>query len=196
MSLRFVLLALLSKEPNTGYGVGRLLRGQLNHMWDARLQQIYSELAKLKDDGLTTCESIELRSRPARKIYSLTPAGASELDRWLQEAPAPVFSKDGLLVRLYCLDRLPIGVTIHRLQERRDEYDSLARELHEKLSRAHNSGTVELGHALTLEAALSEAEARAMWCKSVIARLSHADDNASEPADEQISSPLKRASSA
>ena len=47
MSLRFVLLGLLTSEPNTGYGLGRLLRGEMNHLREASLQQIYTELSWL-----------------------------------------------------------------------------------------------------------------------------------------------------
>ena len=86
MSLRFVLLALLSREPNTGYGLGCLLHGQLNHVWDAWLQQIYSELARLEAQGLVESESIELPNRPAKKVHSLTPAGSQALDEWLTQS--------------------------------------------------------------------------------------------------------------
>ena len=68
MSLRSVLLVLLSKEPNSGYGVGRLLRNELGHLWDTRLQQIYGELAKLQSDGLVRAERFDLPNRPAKKV--------------------------------------------------------------------------------------------------------------------------------
>ena len=52
MSLRFVLLSWLSKEPATGYRLGRSLHSDLNHLWEAHSQQVYLELGKLETQGL------------------------------------------------------------------------------------------------------------------------------------------------
>ena len=46
--LRLALLALLADEPNSGYGLGRAFATQRNHVWSARTQQIYSDLAQLE----------------------------------------------------------------------------------------------------------------------------------------------------
>ena len=93
MSLRHVLLTVLSREPNSGYGIGKLLQKELSHIWDARLQQIYGELAKLQADGLMDVESVDLPNRPSKKIYSLTAAGMAELDRWLTDRARPTRTK-------------------------------------------------------------------------------------------------------
>ena len=174
MSLRFVLLSLLSKEPDTGYGLGRTLHNQLNHLWDARLQQIYSELGKLETQGMVEAESIALQNRPAKKIYSLTPAGNNALDLWLAEPPAPAPSKNDFLVRLYCLERIPIDVIIRRLQEQRDTYENKARELRHKLEETRRADPTELGHILTLEAALAHAEMLTLWCAGALSRIQEA----------------------
>ena len=118
MSLRYTVLALLSEGPNTGYGIGRLLENQLNHLWGARLQQIYRELSKLKDENFVVAEHIALLNRPAKKIYTITPAGSKALDRWLNEPPVPLFSKSDMLLKVYCLDRLPKDLIVRRLEER------------------------------------------------------------------------------
>ncbi len=120
MSLRYTLLALLSKERNTGYGIGRLLQDPFRHLWSARLQQIYSQLSKLEGQGLVEAESIALPNRPAKKIYALTPAGERALDKWLKEPPVPILSKSDLLLKLSCLERLPNDVIVRRLEERQE----------------------------------------------------------------------------
>ncbi len=174
MSLRFVLLSLLSKEPDTGYGLGRTLHNQLSHLWDARLQQIYSELGKLETQGLVEAESIALQNRPAKKIYSLTPAGNNALDHWLAEPPAPAPSKNDFLVRLYCLDRIPHDVITRRLEEQRDTYENKARELRDRLEKTRRADPNELGHLLTLDAALTHAEMQASWCARALSRIQEA----------------------
>ena len=164
MSLRFVLLSLLSKEPDSGYGLGRTLHGQLNHLWDARLQQIYSELGKLETQDLVEAESIALANRPAKKIYSLTPAGNVALDQWLAEPPTKAPSKNDFLVRLYCLERIPTDVIVRRLEEQRDTYQYKVRELRGRLEETVRADPKQLGHILTLEAAVAHAEMVATWC--------------------------------
>ena len=173
MSLRFVLLCLLSKEPDTGYGLGRTLHRQLNHLWAARLQQIYSELGKLETQGLLEAESIALENRPAKKIYSLTAPGNAALDHWLAEPPALAPSKNEFLVRLYCLERTPNNVIIRQLEEQKDIYEFKVRELRNKLEAG--PAPKGLGHILTLEAALAQAAMVVAWCATALSRVREAD---------------------
>lgn len=164
MSLQHVLLALLSKEPNTGYGVGRLLRAELSHLWDARLQQIYGELAKLEARELLVAETVALPNRPAKKIYSLTPRGHEALDEWLLQRPTPRAAKDDLIVRLYCLERLPADSLARRLDERLDEARQEEERLSREATRFSRTDPAQLGRLLALEAALARAQAEAAWC--------------------------------
>ena len=110
MSLRIVLLSLLSKKRTTGYDIGRLLHSQLSHVWVAQLQQIYVELCELEAQGLVESESIQPPKRPRQKIYSLTPSGSKALDQWLEKPPAPISFKNKLLVKLLCMERLAQGL--------------------------------------------------------------------------------------
>ena len=182
MSLRYTLLALLSKERNSGYGIGRLLQDPFSHLWGARLQQIYSELSKLEEQGLVEAELIEMTNRPNKKVYALTPAGDVALDQWLTEPPAPLLSKSDLLVKLYCLDRLPNDdVIVRRLEERQAEYEGVAHALRDKLTKVRQTDPVQLGYLLTLEAALTEAEGQATWCARAVASIRQKEGIASLP---------------
>lgn len=171
MSLRFVLLALLSKEPDTGYGMGRLLHNQLNHLWNARLQQIYGELAKLESEGLVVSESFALPNRPAKKVYTLTPPGNDALDHWLIQPPTSAPPKNNLLVRLYCLDRIPKEVILQRLKEQQEMNEDKVHKLRDSLADAEQAHPKELGRLLTLEAAISHGDAEATWCAKAISTI-------------------------
>ncbi len=187
MSLRYVLLALLSNEPNTGYGIGRLLDTQLNHLWEARLQQIYSELAKLEERGQIVSESIDLPNRPAKKIYTLTAMGHEALDEWLEQPPARPASKNDLLVKLYSMSRLPIPIVLRRLEERRDESESSARSIRDKLSELRPGNVEDLGLLLTLESALSDLEANAAWCDRALEHIREFDFTSADGANARTS---------
>ncbi len=172
MSLRYVLLAVLSKEPNTGYGIGRLLRTDLAHIWQARLQQIYSELARAQAAGLVEAEVTFLPNRPAKKVYSLTKAGAAVLDDWLEQPPQVDSSRDDLLAKLYCWPRAAHGRLLHRLEERRDAMETRCRALRRRLEAGITSNDAnDLGYLLTLDAALAWAEAQRAWCVRALASL-------------------------
>lgn len=171
MSLRFVLLALLSKKETTGYDMGRWLHNELSHIWVARLQQIYVELAKLEAQGLVESESIQPPKRPRQKIYSLTPSGSRALDQWLEEPPAPVSFKNDLLVKLFCMERLPNDFIIARLEERQADFEAIAQSLRDKLTDARRTAPDQLGYLLTLESALSTVEVQASWCAGKAAEL-------------------------
>jgi DNA-binding PadR family transcriptional regulator len=172
MSLRSVLLTLLSREPNTGYGVGRLLNREFRHLWDARLQQIYGEFARLQEEGLVKAESIAMPNRPAKKVYSLTPAGEEALDDWLSKPPALHAAKDELLIQLSCLKRIPTGVIVRRVEQRRDDSLAEVTALRELILKTPRTDPGHLGHLLTLEAALARAGAEVSWCEKALAVLS------------------------
>jgi PadR family transcriptional regulator AphA len=179
MSLRSVLLTLLSREPNTGYGVGRLLNREFRHLWDARLQQIYGEFAKLQEEGLVKVEAIAMPNRPAKKVYSLTPAGEEALIDWLAKPPARHAAKDELLIQLSCLERVPPGVATRRVEQRREESLSEVAALRELILKTPRTDPGHLGYLLTLEAALARAGAEVSWCEKALAVLSAEDASAS-----------------
>ena len=171
MSLQGVLLALLSKEPNTGYGLGRMLRTELSHVWSAQIQQVYSELQRMHADGLLAVETIELPKRQAKKVYAITAAGLTALDTWVLEEPQPQPTRDDLLARLYVLERVPNPV-IRRLADRERRSEEEAARLRVRIAELDGQDRSGLGLRLTLEAALSLAEARASWCKEAISAAS------------------------
>jgi len=164
MTLRDVLLAELSKRPNTGYGLNRRLRDELSHIWHARLQQVYRELGRLQEEGLVRVECLAQGNRPDKKRYSLTQAGTDELDAWLATAVPPPAMKNEGFIRLYCIERASRDVVERQLAARGEQWRRRCQELAGKLDRARAAGVEEIGYLLTVDAALAQAEANAAWC--------------------------------
>jgi DNA-binding PadR family transcriptional regulator len=191
MSLRSVLLALLSKQANTGYGVGRLLHGELSYLWEASLQQIYCELGRLEREGLVEVESIAMPNRPAKKLYSLTAAGREALDAWLTRQPAIPNLKDDLLVQLYCLERVPAGAMVRHLERRRDDFLAEAQTLRGLLMKVPRMEAAAVGQVLALEASLARADGKVAWCEKALRVLQETGPQAL-PADRE--EPLPAAS--
>lgn len=175
MSLRFVLLALLSKKRTTGYDMGRRLHSQLSHVWVAQLQQIYVELCELEAQGLVESESIQPPKRLIQKIYSRTPSGGRDPDQWLEGPPAPTSFKNEVLATLYSMERLPNDFLIARLEERQADFEAMAQNLRGRLIDAPRTAPDQSGYLPTLEAALSTAEEQASWCARKAAELREAE---------------------
>lgn len=169
MSLRGVLLALLSKEPNTGYGLGRHLRHDLSHLWEARLQQIYVELAKLEAGGLLDVEAINVPNRPPKKLYSLTEAGERALDSWLAEPAPRNAARDERLMRVYCLERMPGELMARRLEEWLAQARDEVRALEARRFQISRTAAAQLGPLLSIEAALAHAECNVAFCERALA---------------------------
>ena len=169
-SLRLALLALLADEPNSGYGLGRLLAKQRNHVWSASQQQIYGELAQLDGDGLLSFKTISLQNRPAKKVYSLNRVGRAELRRFLIEEEPRSIMRDGLMVHILAAQHAPQAV-LSRLVARSHLYERQIAELKTRLVETDRSSKSEVGLWITLDAALARAKADAAWSKRAIAAL-------------------------
>jgi DNA-binding PadR family transcriptional regulator len=89
MSVGHALLGLLEERPRYGYDLKREYDDRLGRSRQLRFGQIYATLARLRRDGHVDIEAIEQGEGPERKLYAITPAGISDLERWLGEAERP-----------------------------------------------------------------------------------------------------------
>src|SRR6185295_7653723 len=81
-----LVLGLLSREgPSTPYELEQHVRATLGNFWSFPHTLLYSEPTRLAAQGLVT-ETRELEGR-RRRIFSVTPAGASALGDWLERPP-------------------------------------------------------------------------------------------------------------
>lgn len=118
-TLRYIILGLLGARPMSGYDIKQAFDRALASYWNAGNSQIYTTLKKLSDAKLVEAEVIVQKSRPDRKVYRLTPAGESELDRWLQEDVPDRFSKDDFLTKLFFCGETSDEVALKHLLEHR-----------------------------------------------------------------------------
>jgi PadR family transcriptional regulator, regulatory protein AphA len=187
MSLRSVLLVLLGNEPNSGYGAGRLLQGELSHVWSARLQQIYGELGKMEEDGLIEAKLTALPNRPAKKVYSVTPAGEEALDSWLARSPLMRPARDELLIQLFCLGRVSTASLAHRLEQRRDDASGASRAWRAIVLVLTGRDSARLGLLLTLEVSIARADAEVAWCEKALLMLRNDAVQRPQVADQPVS---------
>jgi DNA-binding PadR family transcriptional regulator len=74
--IRLAVLALLEQGPNHGYGLMKQLEARSGGLYRASAGAVYPTLQQLEDEGLLTSEQ-----RDEKRIYRLTEAGRTELER-------------------------------------------------------------------------------------------------------------------
>ena len=83
MSVKYGLLAVLDRRSMHGYDLRRELEDELGPDWAINYGQIYSTLERLVRDGLVVqSETVTSAEAPDRKLYTVTPAGRSDLKQW------------------------------------------------------------------------------------------------------------------
>ena len=99
--LGYAILALLAKQPNTGYELSARARRPLGYYWHAQHGQIYPELRKLLDAGLVRFDAGPGPGPREKKVYSPTEDGLAALRDWVTEPPEPEHNRDNLLLKAY-----------------------------------------------------------------------------------------------
>ena len=100
MALKFVLLTLLKREPQTGYQIVQSFENAIGYFWSASHQQVYRELGKLLESEHVSAELIRQTDKPDKKKYNITQAGSEALEEWLLAPSKKIPTKDPLLVKL------------------------------------------------------------------------------------------------
>jgi PadR family transcriptional regulator AphA len=102
MSPQPVLLGLLMSGPRHGYELYRELDRELGCVWELGLSKLYAQLKQLEEAGLVEAQMEPQPSRPARKVYHLTPEGRAVFLEWVRQ-PTPYLRhiRVEFLARLY-----------------------------------------------------------------------------------------------
>ncbi|HSK46760.1 MAG TPA: PadR family transcriptional regulator [Coriobacteriia bacterium] len=83
MSVKHGILAVLNRRSMHGYDLRRDLEDELGSAWAINYGQIYTTLERMVRDGLVVqSETVVTAEAPDRKLYTITPAGRTELHRW------------------------------------------------------------------------------------------------------------------
>jgi PadR family transcriptional regulator, regulatory protein AphA len=100
----YLVLGLLAREgPSTPYDLERHVRATLGNFWSFPHTLLYSEPPRLAALGLAT-ETRETEGR-RRRVFAITPAGASALSAWLDRpASAHTELRDLGLLQLFFAD--------------------------------------------------------------------------------------------
>lgn len=177
MSLENILLGLLQK-PATGYELKAAFDGTVRHFWAAELSQIYPALHRLQRAGLLVSKAKASDKGPARKVYSLTPAGRRRLKEWLRADPQFADERVPYVAQLYFMAALRdlkkskdfVSTVKKWRQAQLATYERINREWHGTSTPWDPDAMTdnEFHWYLTLSAGMAVAKARIAWCDDAI----------------------------
>jgi DNA-binding PadR family transcriptional regulator len=179
LALADAILACLTERPMTGYELAKTFDSSIGFYWKADHQQIYRELAKLRERGHIQGREVVQTGKPNKLVYTLTAEGRAAFRHWAARPSTPASIKDDLLIRLYALDAVDIeplrADLMARLEHHRDRLERYERILkkrfpHDTASRA------DMGKLLALRVGLRHERMVAEWCEEAITTLSAMSD--------------------
>ena len=84
-SIEFVLLGSLMDGSKHGYEIRQFMSDTLDPTWFVGTSQLYLLLKRLEKSGLLESSLKRQRSRPAKRIYRVTPEGRAVFLDWLNQ---------------------------------------------------------------------------------------------------------------
>ena len=153
------LLGFLVSEPKHGYELYQEFSRELGRVWRVGQSQLYAQLKLLEESGLVSVRIEEQPSRPARKVFSLTPEGRAAFEKWVHQ-PTPYLRRIRVefLARLYFFQRLSLA-GLDQLVARQK---SVCRDQIELFDRLMADTTEPFAH-LVLEFRRGQLEAVVRW---------------------------------
>lgn len=120
MDVRTLCLGILALGDASGYEIRKMVaEGSFSFFSEASYGSIYPALMKLTEEGLVTCREFAQDKRPDKKIYSLTPAGRSQLMAQLQKGAGPDRNRSEFLAALLFAEAVSPDRVRDLLEERR-----------------------------------------------------------------------------
>ncbi len=170
VSIRHLILGLLTQQPMSGYDIKRFLKS-LSWLIDSpSFGSLYPTLHALREDDLVTVEVTPRQGRPPRKIYTITEAGRQVLGEWVDQPVAPGASLRTFVMRLILASNFSHTGLISHLQQRRSQvavHHATLKQITEALD-----GTVDSGQRLAFGYGLALATAELAWLDSALEQLS------------------------
>ena len=177
--LGYAILALLARQPSTGYELSARARRPLGYFWSARHSQVYPELRKLLAAGLVRFDTAPGPGPREKKVYSLTDYGMSSLRDWVIQPPEPEPGRDNLLLKAYAAWTADPEAAARmfaaeeaKQSERLSEYEADLRRVESR----HNGGPPpprhrEFGNYATLRFGIDYQRQRIAWLRWISRQL-------------------------
>ena len=171
MALGEAILTCLVEQPMSGYDLARSFQTSIGFFWKADHQQIYRELAKLRERGWIEGREVIQSGIPNKFVYTILPAGRAALRAWSARSAEPPTSKDDLLVRLYALGDVDLEAVRIQITQRLEFHQGRLARYETILAKSFTGRELtprELGRLLGLKFGLRRERATLDWCQEAL----------------------------
>ena len=173
MALSHTILALLSKQPGSGYDISKHFDEELSCYWKATQQQVYRELGKLSDKGWVDFEAVPQAGKPDKKLYHITEKGWQELTRWYVEPTERTPIREDCLEKVLIGHKLPRQYLIAEIKHRQKIHSANLADYrcHDKDHFSEIKDAEQQFMYLTLKRGIAYETSWLTWCDEVMAKL-------------------------
>lgn len=126
----YVILAMLSAGPKTGYEIKAKVDQSTRFFWAASYGQIYPELRRLTEAGLVTAAD-KAQGRRQRIEYTITEAGHATLLEWLRRPAQTCELRDEGLLKVFFANELDPDEARQLIASTEADRQTTLAELHE-----------------------------------------------------------------
>ncbi|MBL4869749.1 MAG: PadR family transcriptional regulator [Robiginitomaculum sp.] len=158
MALAEAILVCLTDRPMSGYDLAKTFDASIGLFWRASHQQVYRELARLRERNLVESTEVEQRGKPNRIVHTITEAGEHTILQWSLKPCKMPSIKDELLVKFYALETVDIPALSEQLGVRIDQHRGKLNVYHrikERFYDGHNLSTSQHGKLIALTMGIS-----------------------------------------
>ncbi len=163
---RFALLGLLLDQPHHGYDLYRDFADPagLGQVWHLGMSQMYAELKTLEARGWVSATTEQQDARPAKKIFTLTPAGRVAFQEWMTTPSQGLREmRVEFIARLYFARRENAkAVTALIARQEKSLREELSKLKENKLAQSESDDFVRALHSFRT----SQLKAALTWLKS------------------------------
>ncbi len=174
---RYIILGLLSHEPQSGYDMKKRMDISLRHFWPVGFGQIYPTLNELSREGLIEQTEGSPSKGPEKHLYDITQSGREALHTWLMEPEDREYTKYEILLKLFFGAQGDKPTNLLRIQafgERQAQNLAMMRIFKGELSAILDSGEDHLYYYLTALFGEYVYEAYVRWVEEAKVLLSQA----------------------
>ena len=124
MALSEAILVCLTEKPMSGYDLAKSFDASVGFFWRASHQQIYRELAKLREKKLVQSQEISQSGKPNRIVHTITDAGRDVVYQWSKKQPSMPSTKDDLLLKLYAFGDIDLTAMAEQMSHRIEQHQA------------------------------------------------------------------------
>src|SRR3954462_12063362 len=164
---KYAILGFLSFGPMSGYDIKQTVERSIRHFWNESYGQIYPLLKRMSSEGLAQAKVERNHGKPDRKVYSITPKGKKELQKWLAQPAKAQPARNELLLKMFFSYPGNLANDLCEIERTRAEHAALCAEYVniEARLREHHGRNPRLPYWLmTLDFGKRRSEAFVAWC--------------------------------